>query len=257
MNLDIGPILDGWEYHLGEISARKITGMDGKDKVQLRLDMGILQMECEGRPDGRTPHGKASLLDYYQTLAGQRERESGAGAFALTPEDCIGLQLESVQYYHRRIAFFELKEYERAKRDAEHNLQILDLVKKYASDPRYGLALEQYRPLVLAHRIRAESSISLRDGRIDEALKRIENGIQEIEDYLKSCEDAAVAEGASEIEFLKKWAEEIKQGRPRSPGDRLRSELQSAVQREDFERAAELRDMIQAYEARKRRRGAV
>jgi hypothetical protein len=244
MNLDVGPILDGWDYHLGKISARKITGVDGKAKVQLRLDMGLLQMECRGRPDGQKPHGRRSLVDHYKHLARIREQESGAGAFTLSPEDCVALQLESIQYYHRRVAFFELKEYEGARRDAEHNLQILDMVKEYASDSRYAQAFEQHRPSILAHRTRAEGSICLRDGQVDEALQRIEDGIRQIEESLKTTDEAGLMDGASEIESLKQWVEEIMVDRPLTPEERLQAELDKAVRNEDFERAAQLRDTI-------------
>ena len=37
--------------------ARKIVGEDGKEKLQVRLDLGLLQMELNGRPDGERPHG--------------------------------------------------------------------------------------------------------------------------------------------------------------------------------------------------------
>ena len=44
MSFDISDILADWPYEPGQISARKITGDDGKEKIQLRLDLGLLQM---------------------------------------------------------------------------------------------------------------------------------------------------------------------------------------------------------------------
>jgi hypothetical protein len=35
----------------------------GGRAIQVRLELGILQMALEGRPDGRRPHGSPSLLD--------------------------------------------------------------------------------------------------------------------------------------------------------------------------------------------------
>jgi hypothetical protein len=245
MSLDIGPILDGWEYRLGEISARKIMGVDGLVKIQLRLDTGLLQMELHGRPDGKRPYGGASLLDYYQTLAQEHQREERA-AFALTHEDCKALQMESTQYYHRRITFFQLKDYEGAKQDAVHNLQIMDLVKTYASDPQYAQDFEQFRAFVTAHRIRAESLVYLREEKTEEALRCIQEGIEEIEAFIKTSEAPGVMDGAKEIEALKSWAAEIDENRPVSEEERLQAELKEAVQKEDFERAAELRDQIRA-----------
>jgi len=58
---DISPVLKAWEYDSQQdMMVRKIRGIDGKIKIQMRLDLGILQMEQEGRPDGKRPHGKES-----------------------------------------------------------------------------------------------------------------------------------------------------------------------------------------------------
>src|SRR5437773_1196014 len=63
---DILPMLKGWDYEPGTINVRKINGLDGRQKIQMRLDLGLLQMELNGRPDGATPHGYDSLLDYHE-----------------------------------------------------------------------------------------------------------------------------------------------------------------------------------------------
>ena len=44
----------------------------------MRIDLGLLQMELDGRPDGQRPHGFESLLDYYEARrkkAGGRRRK--------------------------------------------------------------------------------------------------------------------------------------------------------------------------------------
>jgi hypothetical protein len=68
MNRDLSAILNEWEYRPGHLSARIISGGDGEPRVQVRLDLGILQMGVEGRPDGLMPYGFLSLLDYYETM---------------------------------------------------------------------------------------------------------------------------------------------------------------------------------------------
>ena len=45
MSKDIGPILDGWEHDPEEMQVRIIPGVDGREKLQMRIDLGILQME--------------------------------------------------------------------------------------------------------------------------------------------------------------------------------------------------------------------
>src|SRR3989475_10739665 len=51
MSLDLNSILKDWPHENGTIKVRKITGLDGREKLQLRVDLGVLQMEVTGRPD--------------------------------------------------------------------------------------------------------------------------------------------------------------------------------------------------------------
>lgn len=66
MNIDLTKLLEAWPYESGKINVRLITGDDETPKIQIRLDLGILQMNIDGRPDGKRPGGFASLLDYYE-----------------------------------------------------------------------------------------------------------------------------------------------------------------------------------------------
>ena len=49
-NKDIAPLLSGWDYEPGTINVRKINGADGSPKLQMRLDLGLLQMEMTAGP---------------------------------------------------------------------------------------------------------------------------------------------------------------------------------------------------------------
>ncbi len=66
MSQDITSILADWDFDPDELQVRLIAGDDGKEKIQMRVDLGVLQMELSGRPDGRKPHGFESLLDFYE-----------------------------------------------------------------------------------------------------------------------------------------------------------------------------------------------
>src|SRR5271166_4980624 len=66
MDFDISHLLEKWEYQPGQVVVRKFKGKDGQEKIQLRVDLGLLQMNAEGRPDGKRPFGHASLLEFYQ-----------------------------------------------------------------------------------------------------------------------------------------------------------------------------------------------
>jgi len=69
MSFDLSELLSDWPYEPGQLQVRKITGSDGREKLQLRLDMGVLQMEMKGRPDGQEPHGFESEFAHQQNRA--------------------------------------------------------------------------------------------------------------------------------------------------------------------------------------------
>src|SRR3954451_20735596 len=74
---DITPLLKGWDYEPGTINVRKINGADGHPKLQMRLDLGLIQMEMNGRPDGARPHGFDSLLEYFESQLKDHEQRNG------------------------------------------------------------------------------------------------------------------------------------------------------------------------------------
>ena len=109
MNYDIGDLLNEWHFNPDEFTARRIRAKDGKEKIQIRIDMGILQLEMEGRPDGQKPHDYPSLLDYYQaTLAEPQKSDSAEEPLILDEEECEDLFQEAWQYYHRYLSLFYL-----------------------------------------------------------------------------------------------------------------------------------------------------
>src|SRR5436190_21381583 len=104
-NKDIGPVLKGWDYEPGTINVRKVNGMDGQPKLQMRLDLGLLQMELTGRPDGVRPHGCESLLDYFESQLADHKRRNGTElGFQISSAQCQSLREEAVMYYHRYLS---------------------------------------------------------------------------------------------------------------------------------------------------------
>ena len=250
MNPDISKLLDEWDYTgPDKLIVRKIKGEDGRTRIQMRVDLGILQMEWSDRPDGRRPHGKTSLLDHFLDRLKNEKADKGPDAeINLSHDDCVNLQAESLQYYYRRICMFELESYHEAGRDAEHNLQIMDMVRTHAENEDDRLALEQYRPFVIMHRTRARSLIATGSDDVEQALRHIEEGIEEIEAFFRSYDRDDLVKESQELKVLKDMAEEIRKQQPRSEEDRLRAELTEAVENEAFERAAEIRDELKKFD---------
>jgi hypothetical protein len=247
MSKDIALILHGWDYNADEVTVRKILGIDGRQKIQMRLDLGVLQMEITGRPDGRRPQGFDSLLDFQlDRLQRHRDQCGDDMEFALDNDECSGLKQEAMQYYYRYLSLFHLGEYEDVLRDTDHNLQLFDMIKQYAQEEIDRLGMEQFRPYVLMMNTRARACLSLEDRKFDQALNQIDEGIYQIEEFLREIEREELIENCREIVFLQEWSERIRTNRPLSREEQLRQELRSAVETENYERAAQIRDEIRS-----------
>ena len=116
MSTDLQSLLSDWPYDSGSINARWIMGTDGRPKIQLRLDLGLLQMEATGRPDGTKPRGYMSLLDYY--LAREHRVSQGGEGFELDAAACAELQQEAAQYYYRYIALYAVRDLQAVAADS-------------------------------------------------------------------------------------------------------------------------------------------
>ena len=242
---DISVVLASWEYDVRqEMMVRRIQGNDQRMKIQMRLDLGILQMEEEGRPDGKKPHGRDSLLEYFETVVERMKRKYGTAAdFSLDKDDLYSLQQEGVQYYYRYLCFFQLGDYVRAERDTARNLRLFDFVKRYAADRQYVEEFEQYRPYVLMMNTRAKVLNALKSKDSNRAVNEIHQGIYKIESVYEKGE---LSKGYSrtEVAFLKNWAEEIAKKYTPSKKQRLEEELKAAIANEEFEKAAKIRDKL-------------
>ena len=239
MSKDISPILEGWDHEPDELQVRLIAGDDGREKLQMRIELGLLQMELQGRPDGTRPFGHESLLDYYESEAA----EAGA-AYRIDSDACAELMREGVQYYHRYLALFHLDRFDLVARDTARNLRLFAFVRKYAARAKDKLQFDQYRPYVTMMRTRALGMIALERNDVPSALERIDDGIQAIRDFLGEYDQLDESEKCRELTFLHGWRKEVEGRRKLGPIERLEEQLALAVSREDFEEAARLRDQI-------------
>ena len=242
MSKDIGPILAGWDHDPDEMQVRIVPGDDGREKLQLRIDLGLLQMEMAGRPDGRHPEGFDSLLDEFE--AQSRKLAAGGDDFRLEPEACGQLMREGVQYYHRYIALFHLERYDLVARDTARNLRLFAFVVRHAARPRDRIQFDQYRPYVTMMHARALGLAALEQGSHREALEKIDEGINGIRAFLRDYEQEESEGECQELKFLLGWRGQIETERPVSPLERLEQQLEQAVAVEDFEEAARVRDQL-------------
>jgi hypothetical protein len=242
LSRDITPVLAGWDYEPDDLQVRIVTGDDGRDKLQMRLDLGLIQMELDGRPDGSKPDGFESLLDAHEHRA--RDAEVRGEHYALGASDCAALMREGVQYYHRYRASFHLQRYDLVARDTSHNLRLFAFVVAHASRPRDRLQFDQYRPYVLMMNSRARAHTALAANDYAAGLAAIDEGAEAIRGFLRDYDQAGNEAECTELAFLLRWRREVERERPVGPVERLEEQLELAVALEEYEEAARLRDQL-------------
>ncbi len=261
---DIDPIVRDWPYRPDEITVREIKGLDGQRKIQLRLDLGVLQMEFDGRPDGRRIHDASSWFEYHQRRQKDHDSANPDGApYLLEPEDCAELLREGVQYYHRYICFWHLGHYELCARDTERNLRLFAFVRDHAQDDKDKLRFDQWRPYVTMMHARAVATPLVELEQWDAAAGVLDAGIRGIERFLEEYNQMGQASQVGELTFLRRWKEEIltkikpDEALPEAAAlpalvDRtaeLRSQIDVAVIEERYEDAAMLRDELKRLQS--------
>jgi hypothetical protein len=250
MNEDIGYILDSWRYDPEEdIMVRVVRGIDHRPKIQMRIDLGIMQMELDGNPTGDNPEGMESWLEYYEIRQSQYEKSRVDDYFTLSGEDCKKLRREATHYYYRYLCLMKLEDYARVVRDTERNLRAFAFVKKFSSSEMDRWALDQYRPYVIMMNTRAKASLSLRqhaETGIVEAVELFDKGIGEIVGFYKEYSINSELENSMELSILNALKNEFLRISPQPPSNE--EELEKAVREERFEDAAILRDKIRREE---------
>lgn len=251
MSLDIHHILNRWPFKPGEVNVRRIKGDDRREKIQLRLDLGLLQMDTTGRPDGQKPHGFESLLSYYEHALEDHTTAHGTqDGFILDEDACEKLRAEGVMYYHRYLAEFVLGDYESVQRDTRRNLRMFDLCAAYAAEEYDQCVCEQYRPYVLMMYTRARARGEIRKNRPKRALAVIRRSIEEIQNLYDRFGQEETTETSMELSVLRALEREIKSLLPRDPRLRLAKELEEAVREERYEDAADIRDRLDKLNSR-------
>jgi len=242
---DLSHLLRAWPYEPGRINVRTVTGIDGRPKLQIRLDLGVLQLEVAGRPDGSKPDGFESLLDMHIDRMHRYQKQSGSTAgFVLSPDDCRALREEAVQYYHRYVALFALGDFAGVVRDTSRNLELFDICRDFGTTEADRAVLEQFRPQVLMMRVRAEAELALSKGEPKGALAALDRGLSELRAVFDDAGRGRDFEHAIETQLLRGMRDALVPKLPSSQRAELQERLRSALDAENYELAAILRDEL-------------
>lgn len=247
---DLTPILHNWPYVSGEVNVRLIQADDARMIIQMRVDLGILQMETTGRPDGTRPDGFDSLLEAVAAALQAHVDEHGdAEGFLLTSEHCRRLREEAIQFYHRYVSLLALEEYEGVMRDTEHNLHIIEFCREFGETEFDQTVMEQLRCNTLMMHARAEASqaVAAKDTRA--ALEAIDRGLDAIRKAMMESDDpdqeeVDAFETSAEVQLLWSMRDALVPKLPVSQRSELHDRLKAALAAENYELAAILRDEL-------------
>jgi hypothetical protein len=257
MRRDLDDVIQGWPYdpEPGEHLAREIRARDGRKVLQVRVELGVLQLEVVGRPDGLRPDGFVTYLDYLRHSAANRGAAPGGKApqWVMSAQECAEADREFIQFYHRRVAWRAIGRHDKAIEDADHTLALMDFVRRHADEEDYITSHEQFRGIVVFHRTEAAIELGLERHRPEEAIDALHDGIERLTAHQRGWwqdHDPEESPNPALVEQLRAFEREIRSkfGVEKT----LREQLDEAVAQEDYEKAARLRDKIQA-QARARR----
>jgi hypothetical protein len=315
MKRDITAILKEWPYKAGQVNARFVVGSDGLERVQVRLDLGVLQMYADGRPDGDRPFGYPSLLEYFEAkfdeqnprtpdappppghdaddgddageagdapdasheldhslgelrderrdndpehesqeredeqnhprnARGEDEEGDAVSTVALDGDACRALREEAAQYYQRYVACLSLDDYERVIRDTTRNLRVLDLCAQRAETDHDRNVLEQFRPYITMVRARALASQAIKENELRAAVLALDQALESLKRYYTAVGRPQSFSIADEVRMLQAMREALVPKLPISQRSELRERLQRALETENYELAAILRDEL-------------
>lgn len=245
---DLRDWLSDWPYD-PENTARIVRGSDGREVMQVRTPLGLEQFELQGRPDGSRPHDAESVFDFQRTRRERLESQGKADSFSLSTDVCGELFEEGVLYYFRYLHLFQLHNWPRVIRDTARNLALFDFVNRHAKREQDRLHLEQWRPYLLRMNCVARAMLEWEAGHHDAALRIARDAVAKIEALTDLETEAFQYERQRSLEALQDLIKQIERTQPLSELELLERELHKAVEAEQFERAASLRDQIRLLRA--------
>jgi UvrB/uvrC motif len=247
---DIRDLLDAWPFD-PDNDARVMQGKDGREILQIRTPLGLEQLELQGRPDGVRPHEMGSALEFYQQKLAQAEAAGSAAGFELDAHDCAELIGEGTLYYFRYLRLFQLNRWADTVRDTSRNLQLFDFIRQYAAREEDQQFLEKWRPYLMRMNVAASALQHLEQGDAAKALQIVQSGREQIEALDEMDDDTFRLEHERSLAALVELEKQLQKKQPVTPEELLQRQLRHAIERQEFERAAELRDRIRELRGRR------
>ena len=227
MAVDLTSLLRDFPFEPGRVNARIVRGSDGRELLQIRVELGVLQMEVDGRPDGGP-----------SMLAGL-----GRAPKALDTVQAASLRLELVQFQQRAVAFLAVGRARQAFADAEALLGGVQLMARHGPGNEREWA-ESARFSVLVLRTRCSVAMETEAGSTRQAARAIESGLEAMRD---AAERVGIADGfdaLGDVIALRALRDSLVPQLPPAQRSELEARLRAAILAENYELAAILRDEL-------------
>lgn len=242
---DLTDFLREWPLEPGRVNARRLIGRDERPKVQVRIELGVIQMEIDGRPDGRRPDGYESLLALQRHRMQQYQAQTHASAgFVISDDEARDLRDEAMQFYHRYVALFALGEHELVIRDTSHILEIDELCRQCCRDDADRDAMQPFRTSAITMRARAEAEFAIAARQPKEAIRALERGLEELRIVFQESSHPDAFDQANETQLLRGMRDVLVPKLPSSQRAELHQRIRAAIAAENYELAAILRDEL-------------
>ena len=237
MSIDIGPILKYWEY-INENMTVELEDRGPKGKsIHIFLGTGSITMSPSGRPDGTKPAGFRSYWEFFQQKYAESESDY------IQDSDALNLLQEIILFNARSLAYLHLKEYVKSSMDALTNLHVVNFLIKHNNN--YAEQFELIRPHLQMVYHRALAEMSCCQKHYEKALKYLVQGLEKIDGFVRESLVLSESRPSQEIKILTQFQSDLESQFPRLSRLSLERELKKAVEEEDYELAASLRNRIQ------------
>jgi hypothetical protein len=249
VTLDLEELLCGWDPPEAEICARLIRGRDGEEVVQMRIDVGLMQMMLNGRPDGERYRGMASALAHLR-------HELPLPEPAVVGADWMELLRELNQFNYRRLALSGIADLCLAHQEAEQAARMLrgairDIdaclacIGLLESKPGQPVTVDDdsLPPTLLFNRARHLAQLRVIEGRYEDAIEAARQGADHLRVMLEERRITDEADRDPGVVHLNELADRLRADY--HIARTLREQLEHAVAIEDYAAAAALRKALE------------
>ena len=214
MNSDLYThMLSQWPHQPGKVQARVVSSENGPERLQVRIELGILQMELTGHPEGSTAIYEA-MSDDCDVLDGQT---------------CLALQREAALYAYRAFILSVLERHAGVVKDMIRNLAVMSMIIRSGDAEVDRSRARSLTVQFLMIQARSRAAFAASRGDFGLARRTLESDMEEIRDALKLAGRGDDPENTPEIQLLKGMQDMFVPRLPASQRQEMEDRLAAAV----------------------------